>query len=1039
MAGILVWMTGSLGSGQVPDTLRHALYAPKSLPQEYEKQGFCVAIDGNLAVIGNPMFDAGEDMGADTGVVKVFECDTGKLVRVLKNQMGEPFDYFGHAVAISGTRVAVAEESTVGGFPHAGRVHVFDMAAPEPTVPVLSLDNPDPAAYDQFGNSVALDGDTLVVGEWRDDSGATNAGKVHVYDLSSTTPGVPLISLADPLPAEDDNFGASVAVSGTRVVVAAYRDDTGAPDAGSAYVYELDSSTPGQPAVVLSIPGAADNDHFGNALAISGTIVAVGIEAADTGALNAGRVAVFDLLEASPGSPMLILENPDPREGENFGTTVSLSGELLVVGEYRDASVVTGGGACHVYDLAGPNPSLPLMTLTKPTPEEGDFFGNSVSISGSEILVGAWYDDAEADDAGASYFFDLSSPTPGVPVSVLGNPLRKSADHFGAAVAISGDLVAIGSPDSNTGASGAGLVRVFDLGSTSPKTEVALLQDPVPAIDDRFGSAVAVSGSVIVVGDAGEDDEAPDAGTIHIFDMASPTPEVAILTIANPEPAIGDGFGTSVAVSGSRIVVGVPADDEGAVDAGRVFVFDLSGANPEVPLLTIDNPSPATGDGFGGAVSIAGDWVVVGSAMDDESGLNSGQVYIYDLSGAAPGVVAHSLQNPTPATDDRFGVSVAIWGDLVAVGADGDDAAAVDGGAVHLFDLSSATPELPFRTLHHPQPVAGDQFGGAVAVSGARVAVGAKFADNGGADSGRGYCFNLSSPTPGVPTATIGKASPSAGDHFGASIAAAGVIVVVGTPMDDKTEIDKGAAYVFGPAAPEIAVKGPLEAVLANGGSSHFGAVGIGAGGGGTSEFTILNTGITGLTIQQISLEGEDAGDFSIDLAGMDMTVAADKDTTFSVHLSPLASGPRSAVLRIESSDEDENPFEIHLTGQALSQSEDTDGDGLNDVSELRMAALGFDWEVPNPSLVQTFQTSLNSAGFFAPGQVQSLRIPAPTISRIPESGHLKLSWFLEKDAGAGFVPLPMSEPETSVNNDGELEFLFGVEDDAAFFRLETE
>jgi hypothetical protein len=108
-----------------------------------------------------------------------------------------------------------------------------------------------------------------------DDTGAEAAGSAYLYDLSSATPTVPVATLNNPGPAFNDQFGHSVAISGTRVVAGAPSDDTGAMDAGSAYVYDLSSATPTVPVATLNNPRPAQGD-FGDAVAISGTRVVVG-------------------------------------------------------------------------------------------------------------------------------------------------------------------------------------------------------------------------------------------------------------------------------------------------------------------------------------------------------------------------------------------------------------------------------------------------------------------------------------------------------------------------------------------------------------------------------------------------------------------------------------------------------------------------------------------------------------------------------------------------------------------------------------------
>ena len=115
----------------------------------------------------------------------------------------------------------------------------------------------------------------VVVGANQDDTGATDAGIAYVYDLNSGTPTVPVVTLNKPALAADDNFGRAVAISDTRVVVGALLDDTGATNAGSAYVYDLSSGTPTIPVTTLNNPSPAASDWFGESVAISGTRVVV--------------------------------------------------------------------------------------------------------------------------------------------------------------------------------------------------------------------------------------------------------------------------------------------------------------------------------------------------------------------------------------------------------------------------------------------------------------------------------------------------------------------------------------------------------------------------------------------------------------------------------------------------------------------------------------------------------------------------------------------------------------------------------------------
>lgn len=1034
--GLLAWMaaTGAMAQSPVPNTLRHSFFAPQTVPQEFEKQGMSVALDGDFAIVGAPFFDADAVTGLDTGVVKVYRVSTGQLLHLLKSPVAAPFDYFGQAVAISGSIVAIGSGAPVDGVPYAGRVDLYDLASATPQVPFLSIGNPTPGERDQFGHALAIDGDRLVVGAWLDDAGGVDSGVAHVYDLGSATPQVPALTIVNPSPADGDCFGVAVAVDGDRMVVSAYQDDAGAVNAGRAYVFDLASSNPEVATVVLSRPGPAVNDGFGSSLALSGDKVVVGIETADATLADSGSAVVYDLASPSPATPLAVLQNPAPSAGCYFGTSVSISGNTVAVGAYRDSSVAGNAGVCHIYDLAGPSPALPVRSLTKQVPLAGDLFGNAVAVSGSKVLVGASHDDTGDDEAGNSYLFDISSPTPLVPVASFSNPVKGSADRFGAAVAIHGDQLVIGSPDSDNGSSQAGRIRVHDLASAQPGQAMSTIENPEPAAGDRFGTSVAISGSRIAVGATGVDIGAPDAGKVYVHDLLAGNPAQPVASLPNPQPAASDEFGSALALSGNHLVVGAGNDDDPVTDSGRAYLYDLSSPAPLVPVAVISNPSPAAGDRFGASVSISGGLVAVGAPGDDTVATDAGSVYVFDLSGT----LLHTLYLPSAAAVDAFGAAVAVSAGRVAAGAPGVDSGAPDAGGAAVFLITGPAPLVPEAVIPNPAPSAGDQFGLSIAASGSRVAVGAML-DDGPADSGRVYSFNLASPTPTTPSASLAKPLPVAGDLFGASVAVDGVIVVVGVPSDNKTAPDKGAAYVFGPAAPEIAVKGPDDADLHGGGSAGFGAVAMGPGGGGSLVFKILNTGITGLSIDSITLVGGNAADFSVSTTGMLSMLPPGDDTEFTVNLSPSAPGHRATTLRIANSDSDENPFEIQLDGHSLSPDHDTDGDGLNDVAELRMSALGFDWQVADTLLADVFNSTANQAGLYRPDQVRSLRVPPPSLAQGPGPGEMTLTLWLEKSVDpAGYVPLPLMPADTTFTPEGELEFLFSVPDDTGFFRIET-
>jgi hypothetical protein len=173
---------------------------------------------------------------------------------------------------------------------------------------------------------------------------------------------------------------------------------------------------------------------------------------------------------------------------------------------------------------------------------------------------------------------------------------------------------------------------VYDLASATPARPVVTLTNTTPAIEDYFGSAVAISGARVVVGTSRDDTAATDAGAAYIYDLAGAFPGVPVLTLTNPSPAAQDNFAVSVAVSGTQVVIGAHMDDSAASDAGIVYVYDLASATPSAPVTTLNKLNPVAEDGFGQSVSIDGMTIIAGAPYADTTYPNGGAAYVFGVA-----------------------------------------------------------------------------------------------------------------------------------------------------------------------------------------------------------------------------------------------------------------------------------------------------------------------------------------------------------------------------------------------------------------------
>jgi hypothetical protein len=207
---------------------------------------------------------------------------------------------------------------------------------------------------------------------------------------------------------------------------------------------------------------------------------------------------------------------------------------------------------------------------------------------------------------------------------------------------------------------------------------------------------------------------------------------------------------------------------------------------------TIDNPTPAYDDEFGLSIALSGGQVLVGAAQDDEGAEDSGAAHLFD---AATGALLQTIVNPTPAVDDRFGRSVALSDGQALIGAFLDNAGATNSGAAHLFN--AATGAL-LRTFVNPTAAVKDRFGGSVALSDGQALIGAFLDDEGAEDSGAAYLFNAAT---GALLQTFLNPTAAFNDQFGWSVALSGGQALIGAFLDDEGAENSGAAYLFDAAS----------------------------------------------------------------------------------------------------------------------------------------------------------------------------------------------------------------------------------------------
>lgn len=434
-----------------------------------------------------------------------------------------------------------------------------------------------------------------------------------------------------------------------------------------------------------------------------------------------------------------------------------------------------------------------------------DLFGSSVAVSGDLIVVGAPWEDSSttgvnsvpdqgAPRSGAAYLFRRTGGI-WVQEAYLKASNTDAYDGFGSNVAVSGDVVVVGAQgeDSSTAgvngmpdelATSSGAAYVFRR-TGGAWIQEAWLKASNPGAGDYFG-AVAVSGDVVVVGAQFEDsasvginsvpDEgAPNSGAAYVFRWTGVTwTEEAYLKAFNT--GAGDRFGCDVGVSGDVVVVAAPSEDsastgvdsvwdEYAPDSGAAYVFRGSGGT-WVREAYLKASNTGWGDAFGSSVAVSGDLVAVGAMAEDRvaTGMawSSGAAYVFRRTGGAWAQEAY-LKASNAEDNDFFGWGVSASGDLIVVAAYGEDSSSTG--------VNGTPDELA-------------------------------------PDSGAAYVFRRTGSA-WVQEAYLKASNTGSGDEFGAGRAAvSGGLIVVGARLEDSDTkgvnsapnegaLDSGAVYVF--------------------------------------------------------------------------------------------------------------------------------------------------------------------------------------------------------------------------------------------------
>ena len=388
----------------------------------------------------------------------------------------------------------------------------------------------DGSAWDQFGYSVSLDGDTALIGARSDDDNGVDSGSAYVFIRNDNIWTQQAKLLASDGETGDD-FGWTVDLSGDTALIGAYGSDDMGSSSGSAYIFTRTGTSWTQQAKLLASDGA-ERDHFGISVSLSVDTAIIGAPLHDDNGNDSGSAYVF-IRTGTTWTQQAKLLAADGVVDDYFGTSVSIDGDNALIGATGDDGYK---GSVYFFTHTG----ITWTQQQKILASDGlpdDTFGSSVSLFKDTAIIGANNDDDKGEDSGSAYIFTCIGSTWTQQAKLLASD-GATMDHFGHCTSLYNDTAIIGgfSPPAKTTSESSYVFK--RIGTTW--TQQAKL---VAGSDNRFGQDVSVSGNTALIGASRDEDK----GSVYVFQGPNQPPNSPLingLTSGKPKIAYQWNFTT---------------------------------------------------------------------------------------------------------------------------------------------------------------------------------------------------------------------------------------------------------------------------------------------------------------------------------------------------------------------------------------------------------------------------------------------------------------------------------------------------------------
>jgi hypothetical protein len=576
---------------------------------------------------------------------------------ILDRVNGKANNSFGYSVAIDGDIAAIGANG-------ANRVYIFEKNQNQEwiqkTIVSLYASNTGFLSIADFGQAISLHENTLIVGARGDD---TFLGSAYVYERTQDG-WVEKARLMGNVRTSAEEFGAAVSVNQDIIVVGAPKHThSELQRAGAAYIFQRVNGV-WQEQAKLTAPDAQFDDRFAHSVAIDNNTIVVG-------ARNGEATYVFTL---SDGQWMLQQKLIQDESQGQFGIAVAISGNVLVVGAKTAIDMNDGiaKGAAYVFENQEGNwqQRCHLLPING---KEGDEFGVSVSIKNQLIMVGAEQTDKNGADSGSVYLYQFNNGqcTP-IKEQWIASDTNNN-DYFGKSVALSGNTFLVGAPYTGEHVESVGSAYLFQyVPGTSQITESQKLTADETVKSERFGQTISIAKETIAVGVPLKADNGNAAGGVYIYHQSQGNWLQQAKLV--PDSVGGDDmFGFSVSLGKDMLAVGAPLTNDWD---GSVYLFQRSNNIWELkqPILKPQSDSPYKL--FGIATELSENTLVIGAPLEIQYSI---QLFPPSISATQGTVCTSEYSNDewtacTPLSTmgeltSGFGISVALSGDTLVVGA----------------------------------------------------------------------------------------------------------------------------------------------------------------------------------------------------------------------------------------------------------------------------------------------------------------------------------------------------------------------------------